>query len=244
MAPIRLRNNTSYTEKNLCFVNSSLQLLNSIEEFREIFTSGSYQQYAIGNTPIWNEMSRLFKFSGSSSASASALRILVASKSEQPSLCDGSQQDIVEFIEILLRELEKELSPVMGLLSKFWGKEVHKKRFLEAKDGSCHKCGQYPMSSEQSFCSMKLYVKEGQRRISLQNLVMQNQLDQKHCLEMRCSYCNDGIKVAANEIEVIEYPDNLLITLMKFPRFNEKKLGTIVEPDSLLTLSNGNNLPY
>ena len=91
--------------QNLCFVNSSLQLLNSIREFREIFTSGSYKKYAIGKTPISNEMSRLFKYGGKGSTSASALRHLVASKSEQPPLSNGSQQDIVEFMEILIQEI-------------------------------------------------------------------------------------------------------------------------------------------
>ena len=116
MAPISLRNNTSYSEKNLCFVNSSLQLLNSIREFREIFTSESYKKYAIGKTPISNEISRLFMYGGKGPASASALRHLVASKSEHPSLANGSQQDIVEFMEILIQKIRKELSPVSGLL--------------------------------------------------------------------------------------------------------------------------------
>ena len=44
MSHLRLRNNTGISsERNLCFVNSIIQVLNNIPEFKEYFTSRRYK---------------------------------------------------------------------------------------------------------------------------------------------------------------------------------------------------------
>ena len=165
MGLIRLRNNTGLaSEKNICYVNSMLQLLKSITEFENLFTTGRYRIDRKIKLPVSDEISRIFKFSGNSPTSASALRSLVARLSGKDYLADGSHQDCLEFIETLLEELFKELktsSPyALEILNMFWGKEIQSKMFLETNDGSCLKCGQFPSKREESFFVKKLYVKQ------------------------------------------------------------------------------------
>ena len=144
MAPFKLKNNTGVrSERNLCFVNSALQLLNSIPEFRDLFKSKTYRLNCIKNEklPFSDELSRLFNFSGNSSTSAAALRSLIATSSKKPYLCDGSQRDIAEFIEIMLEELEKELSEISfdaaHLLQRFYGTQIEEKHFFrQLKDAA------------------------------------------------------------------------------------------------------------
>ena len=94
MAPFKLKNNTGVrSERNLCFVNSALQLLSSIPKFRDLFKSKTYRLNCIKNEklPISDELSRLFNFPGNSSTSAAALRSLIAKSSKKPCVMDPSK---------------------------------------------------------------------------------------------------------------------------------------------------------
>ena len=129
MCPLRLVNNTGIpSEKNLCFVNSVLQLLNSIPEFREAFTSKRYSLKCAEDTPLIDELSRVLQNGNNNTTSAATLRYLVGTLSEKTYLFDGSQQDAIEFLEILLQELQIELSKVSfeanQIVDIFWGKET------------------------------------------------------------------------------------------------------------------------
>jgi hypothetical protein len=55
---------------------------------------------------ICDEVARLFNTGGNFTLSAAELRRLVATKSGRHYLKDGSQQDTVEFLVTLLREVE------------------------------------------------------------------------------------------------------------------------------------------
>ena len=98
MAPLKLVNNTGLeSEANLCFVNSALQLLNSIAEFKQYFVNKGYRQGFPEKLPISDELSRIFLTDGTFATSAAQLRLLVGTSSGKYYLCDGSQQDILEF---------------------------------------------------------------------------------------------------------------------------------------------------
>ena len=109
MSHLRLRNNTGISsERNLCFVNSIVQVLDNIPEFKEYFTSRRYKLNFKGELPISDELSRLLSFKANISTSAATLRRLVSRASKKPNLADGSQQDACEFLDILLQELRNE----------------------------------------------------------------------------------------------------------------------------------------
>ena len=128
MAPQKLKNNTGLNEeKNLCFVNSALQLLNSINELKNLFVSKRYRKNLHDTSPISDELSRLFSLEGKVTGSAGALRHMVGQSSGKHYLYGGSQQDVCEFLEILFEELAKELSEAdeytISIMSKFWGEK-------------------------------------------------------------------------------------------------------------------------
>ena len=244
MGLIRLRNNTGLaSERNICYVNSMLQLLKSISEFEDLFTTGRYRIDKKCKLPVSDEISRIFKFSGNSPTSASALRSLVARLSGKHHLADGLHQDCLEFLETLLEELLKELeksSPdAVKVLNMFWGKEIQSKMFLETNDGSCIKCGQLPFSREETFFIKKLYVKELQDIVSLQNLIEINQVEEENKVQMKCSNCTEGkMKDALDKNVISVAPEFLLVILMRFPNHRHTKINTLVTAEKFLTLPN------
>ena len=125
MAPLKLKNNTGLlAEKNLCYVNSALQILHNIPEFKEFFANKRYKNQREEKLPICDELSRLFNVAENFLSSASVLWRLVSQSSKKEYLMNGSQQDICEFLEILLEELEKEFSKKRtdaNVLRKFRG---------------------------------------------------------------------------------------------------------------------------
>ena len=75
---LKLINNTGCKdEKNLCFVNTSLQLLYSIPEVRHFFKDRIYRTGYKGRLPVSDEIFRIFKAEGQSRTTASELRRLV-----------------------------------------------------------------------------------------------------------------------------------------------------------------------
>ena len=246
MVPFKLKNNTGVkSEANICFANSTLQVLFTIPEFRDLFKNRRYRLPGCGKLPISNELSRIFNFSGQSSTSAAVLRSLVGKLSKKPYLCDGSHQDILEFIETFLDELEKELAEVsseaISVLDGFCGTETEQKKFLETPKGCCQKCGYIPITHSELFKSMKLFVKDGTHRISLNDLIEQNYSEQLNILKMKCSKCNDNtIKDATSSRLVSKSPQFLLVSLIKFQAYNGRKVNMIVEPPKELLLPNGN----
>ena len=118
MLPLVLSNNTTRLRKdqNLCFVNATLQVLYSIEDVRDIFTADVPSAFP-SSWPISQEICRLFQSAGTHEISASVLRRIVGKISRKPYLSDGGQQDMEEFLRILLSELEREVQDDEGLFS-------------------------------------------------------------------------------------------------------------------------------
>ena len=110
MAVLKLVNNAgNRNERNLCFVNSSLQLLYSVPDINDFFKSRSYRENFTGKLPVSDEMSRIFRTEGETMASAAELRRLIGQYNRRPDIYNGSQQDMEEFTRLLLTCIEKEL---------------------------------------------------------------------------------------------------------------------------------------
>ena len=112
MAPLNLVNNNGYGSSNICFLNTALQLLNSIPDFKSFFTSREYRQDFSGKLPISDELCRIFEADGGFVTSAAVLRQLVGVSSQKHYLYDGSQQDTQEFHLTLLDALQKGLTEI------------------------------------------------------------------------------------------------------------------------------------
>ena len=65
MAVLKLINNSDHREeKNLCFVNASLQLLYSITEIRDFYKNEVYRDNPAQRFPASDELSRIFRTAG------------------------------------------------------------------------------------------------------------------------------------------------------------------------------------
>ena len=123
MAAFRLVNNTGLKpEKNLCYVNTELELLYSTPDVRHLFASKAYR--------------------GNFQSSAAELRRLVGQIYNRENICNGEQQDLEEFHTLLLDVIENELARVgcehSRFCNKFRGKEQTRRKFLNSTDGCCY----------------------------------------------------------------------------------------------------------
>ena len=90
MTALKLVNNTGLrSEKNLCYVNTELQLLYSIPEVNKFFTSKKYRKNYGEKLPLCDEISRIFVAGGRVQTSAAELRRLVGSLNGRKDMCDG-----------------------------------------------------------------------------------------------------------------------------------------------------------
>jgi ubiquitin C-terminal hydrolase len=144
---MKLVNNTNLeSERNLCFVNTALQLLNCVPRMNTFFKMKEYRlpNEQTKQMKICEEVTRLFNTAGNFTSSAAELRRLVATKSGRHYLKDGSQQDAIEFLVTLLQEVENEISlhnwEAKTVVNEFWGIEKIQKRFLSNSDGICRRC--------------------------------------------------------------------------------------------------------
>ena len=93
MGDIKLFNNTGlFTEKNICFINSSLQLLYALPEVRGYFAEKKYRTDPDQAFPICDQISAIFRSSGATT-SAGSLRVEVGKVGDLSRFSNGEQQD-------------------------------------------------------------------------------------------------------------------------------------------------------
>ena len=182
MSFFKLRNNTGFpAEKNICFLNASLQALHSLDFCRKFFVD---REYALEDFrfPICDEISRIFKFSSTQFvSSAGTLRSLIGSLEEgsYSYYNDGSQQDSCAFLQLLLNIIDSEIFSVTGKKSKFLdeflSKQIISHNFTASQDGSCPRCGSPAYSREDNFNGMSVMImfmkKETMKMFSLMTII-------------------------------------------------------------------------
>ena len=253
MTTLKLVNNTGLiSERNLCYINTELQLLFSIPEVNEFFVSKKYRESCTQKLPICDEISRIFGTRGQFPTSAAELRRQVGRFHGRRDICDGAQQDLLEFHTLLLTTIEDELATVgyraMSFLIKFRGKERTRKVFLHTRDGRCTK-GHSVRTDEVEFEVIKIDVPSTKRKLSLNNLVNNKFGERTETVYMKCSDCcqhtsncpqNGPCKLAAasSKTELVSTPDLLLIQLLRFRDYQHCKIETEITPENILTLPN------
>jgi ubiquitin C-terminal hydrolase len=253
MAALKLVNNTGLkSEKNLCYVNTELQLLYSTPDVRSFFASKTYRENYQGRLLVCDELSRLFRTEGRFQTSAAELRRLVGQYYRREDICNGVQQDIVEFHTLLLGIIEVELARVGGGHSrfgnKFKGKEQTRRKFLNTPDGCC-KQGHVSRTEEESFRVIKIDVPNTNRVISLNNIVSNHFSESTTTFGMKCSECCEHIsncpqtgkcklKGATSQKFLISTPNILFIQLLRFDDFQGQKNETKITPENILVLPN------
>ena len=193
MTVLKLVNNTGYeSEKNLCFVNASLQLLYSIPDVRDFFKDKEYRLNYKERLPLCDEICRIFRTEGKFRTSSAELRRLTGQYHRREDISDGTQQDMEEYTRLLLELIENELGLVgessSRFMAKFLGKEMNKKMFLNTRDGSC-KFGHKPRREEEMFRVLRLKVPDTSRDLSLNNLTHNHFAESTDTIMMKCSDC-------------------------------------------------------
>ena len=253
MAALKLVNNTGLrSERNLCYVNTELQLLYSIPDVKEFFSSNKYRENYPEKLPICDELARMFRTHGKFPTTAAVLRQLVGRLHNREDICDGEQQDLEEFHTLLLRGIANEVAKVGAqqarFISKFRGREANEKAFLHTRDGCCNH-GHTPRTEEEGFQAIKLDIPSTSSLISLNILVSNHYEENSSTFSMKCSDCcthpsncprtgKCKLREAISQKQLISTPDILYIQLLRFEDYQNPKVKTKVIPENVLILPN------
>ena len=249
---LQLANNPG---ENLCFVNTNLQILRSLGIFHGLFSSRAWNEHPERRTlaPILTELELVFS---SVEASAEKIRLLVATASEKLTMASGDQQDILEFLNLMLREMEKELT-ALGLsntvMEHFKMRDKIVKKFLHGQGaGVCPNCHHVPAEQYDNFSVLRLPVprrgiSRSSKTFSLSQLILK-QYSEEEQQPMKCptccrheEYCPLTGKCSPRSYTqqrvLIKSPNILLVQLMRFDA--NSKLFTKVNAEDILELPNG-----
>ena len=255
MSVLKLINNTGLkTERNLCYVNASLQLLHSIPDVRKFFKNKEYRLNYLEHLPVSDEIARIFATEGKFCTTTAELRRLIAHFHGRMDIWDGSQQDLEEFHRMLLEALENELSHVgfaaSRFLSKFCGMEQNKKKFINTNNVGHCKEGHVARIEEEQFKMIKLDVPLTGKELSLNNMIDNHFSENPNTILMKCSDCclhttncpQSGkckLKEAVSQKCLLSTPTFLYIQLLRFDYYQNPKIETLVMPENVLVLPNG-----
>ena len=146
--------------RNLCSLNSILQLLRHIPEFLSQLSEWK------NASPILNELSQVLSKTGRNEVtSALQVRHLLAQATGQP-LNSGAQYDTVELFSFLLEHCPSEL---------FTFSVDHQYRFrVNDRTSPCPTCHQYPPSFPSTDTILKVAIPESRVAIPLQDWIEQH----------------------------------------------------------------------
>ena len=252
---MRLVNNTNLkSERNICFINTALQLLHSVPRMKRFFQMREYRLSTEGKKKmqICDEIARIFSSDGSLSSTAAELRRLVATKSGRNYLNDGTQQDTVEFLTILLQEVEEEISvnnwEAKVVIQEFWGTEKKEKRFVN-RTGICSKCKSSPRDEVERFQVLQLDIPNTSRVISLNGVIETYFSESSDDAKMKCSCCTHksncpetGVckpKGFVSKRVLVNSPDILVVQINRYLDLSGSKIKTTVWPNDKIMLPSG-----
>ena len=110
-----LKRHPKVSERNVCFVNGSLQLLNSVPDIRRYFVEEQFRTDDLQQFPICDQISEIFRASPDIVSSAGKVRELVANScKEYGYLNKGDHQDLTVFLMIMLDLIDKEMIDSTG----------------------------------------------------------------------------------------------------------------------------------
>ena len=201
--------------ENLCYVNASLNLLNSCKDFSYFIQRKIYLEpdNLLQNFPVSEELSKIFTGAVSS---AIILRTLVATKSNKPHLHSWDQQDITEFHRTLLDVLTEEFrrndcEKGKSLISKFSGSEILSFEFAQ----ECQVCQYRPDDKCEKFNILSLDITSRATSSKLSEVIRNHYVrpDQR---QMRCNCPLSDKRQVSVTSSIIQSPDYLLIELRRY----------------------------
>ena len=241
--------------ENLCFVNTCLQLLRSIGIFCTFFSSKVWIDHPHRRilAPILTQIELIFS---SEEASADTLRQLVATASGNVDMASGAQQDMEEFLNLMLIEIGYELDTLNlsdTVLDNLKSRDKIVKKFLHGREaGVCPNCHHVPAEKYDNFTILRLPVPSrvlprSNKFASLSSLIskhyseeVQPEMKCPNCCkhESKCPLTGNCTPMSYTEQRVLIKSPNILV--VQLLRFNAtKKILTKVIPEDILVLPNG-----
>ena len=252
---MKLVNNTNLSsETNICFVNTALQLLHSVDRMKTFFKLKEYRLSSEQQRQmkVCDEISRLFNSGENFLLTAAEVRNLVASKSGREYLNDGSQQDTVEFLTTLLQVVHEEISlnnwEAKVVIQEFWGIEKTEKKFLN-KTGVCRQCKLSPREEVERFQVLQLDIPDTSRVITLEQVLQNYYSENSDDARMKCNCCKHttncpetGVcrpKPFASKRVLIKSPDILIVQINRYLNLTGSKIKTTVWTNDNIKLPSG-----
>ena len=233
-----LVNNKSAETANICFVNSTIQLIKKTAFVQFIFSN---KNNLPDDAAVCHALYDLLSGNPYKEKSAEVIRNLVAKKAKREYFNNQTQQDAEEFVRSLVDVICEELQTIgefEEVKDKHFGEERISKVFLDNLPfGSCKRCNQLPSCRNESFLFLKLIVPSSRKKIDLNELIKSHYSALSDVLWMKCSNCclhercpQTGFcnRKAAGKTEVSKFPQYLLVSLL---RFGESLQGTKVNTE-------------
>ena len=164
MSSFRLNNSGFGNQRNICYVNSVLQLMAAVPIIRDYFVQRSFRHGNHRDYPLCSEIVRIFEMAGSRMIeNAGELREMIGSMAgfERFSTVHrlGTQECAKDFLSVLVSKLENEVKcrgSRFGhsdncLVPMFEGREQLLYKFVNSEDGSCPVCRQMPDTKVEPF---------------------------------------------------------------------------------------------
>ena len=222
------------SDRNMCSLNSNIQLLRHIPEFVARIQASNSQ------SPLFNVLTAMFQQCGSNiPVSASVLRQIMASQVGIP-LDSGAQQDTVELLGYLLQICPSEL---------FSFKTSRQYRFrVNGQATSCPNCKKLPNMVYGSDKILKVAVPQSSKVLSLQELVKRafapmNQDDGRQCNNCLQNNPNVSMMASVEKMNITEYPPYLFIQLLRM-EYIDRKVVKNISPVEIAGLITVDKQPY
>ena len=233
---------------NSCYINAALQLLFSIQEFKE-FIRKRHFHVPYMRQDICNELFYLFSNSQQLN-SACTLRALVANFTNNVYFNDSSMQDSEEFLTTLLQVIRQEVtvSNVAGqaLINDFCGIENNVRRFV-SRGGTCPNCQSLPRTEEERFNVINIQLPNIQTNQTLQlsSLLANHFSSSSNTVRMKCSQCckctrncpQSGLcqlRDSVSQTVLVHSPDTLLIKINRFGIHGMKNQTHVWPEDTIM----------
>ena len=193
-------------DKNMCSLNSNLQLLRHVPELvTEIKRSEN-------DNPLIHELSNIFSRCGNSQIiSASLLRRYLAQVTGEP-LANGQQNDTVELLNYLLDHLDCPIA-----VNMFYFDTSFEYRFnIDSHALPCPVCKQFPQPVQSTDKILKIALPWSSSRIPLERL-LQKHFSIQHQSEGRsCAVCPASPKLPYMEkLRISKYPPYMLVQILR-----------------------------
>ena len=229
----------------MCYVNSTLNLLQSNKNFASFFKAKKYLELDQDpvNFPISSEISKLFNPHDGGVKSAAELRRLIAVQSDKPQFATWDQQDVTEFLRTLLEVLVAEFmrnncESGHSLIDKFTGREKLNIQFaLE-----CLTCHYKPVDKMEEFNILSLDIFSSKSGSNLSQIIHQH-YGKSEERELKC-LCPDSDNKQVNVVtSMVQGPEFLFIELRRYRIVagNQSKSKQVVNIDQVMTLPSGDH---